>query len=120
MKSMSAIPLRRWTRTEYNRAAELGLFGPDERLELLDGQIVQKMSPQGTPHSVCLRKIAKWLEDRVGHDFDVRQQLPIALSEESEPEPDIAVAKGEPGDFLADHPGPKDLVLVVEVADSSV
>ncbi len=117
---MSATPLRRWTRAEYNKAAELGLFRPEERLELLDGQIVQKMSPQSTPHVVCLRKIAKWLEDQVAHDFDVRQQAPIALSDASEPEPDIAVARGVAADYLAGHPGPSSLALVVEVADSSL
>ena len=117
---MEALALREWTRDEYRRAAEAGLFRPDERLELIDGQIVTKMSPQGKPHSICVVKTAAWLNDFLQDDAYVITQGPISLGVKDEPEPDVAVVWGSPDDDLEEHPSPGQIALLVEVADSSL
>src|SRR5690349_5616820 len=82
---------RRWTRAEYERAAALGLFRPGERLELLDGEILQKMSPQNPPHTYSILRSDRALSDAFGPGHHVRQQMPLILNGRSEPEPDIVV-----------------------------
>ena len=111
--------LREWTRDEYRRAAEAGVFRPDERLELIDGQIVTKMSPQGNPHVICVLLIDDWLDDVVGNDYHVRTQTPVALGPRDEPAPDVMVVRGKPRDYDA-LPTPEQVVLLVEVGDSSL
>src|SRR5436309_3841907 len=82
---------RRWTRKEYYQAAECGLFKPGERLELLNGEILQKMSPQKPPHATGVSLTAHALDKAFGSGCYVRQQLPLVLNSESEPEPDLLV-----------------------------
>lgn len=110
---------RRWTRKEYYRAAELGLFGPEERLELLDGEIIRKMT-QRPPHAVVVAQAASVLTQAFGTRYHVRPQLPLVLNDWSEPEPDAVVAPGTPFDYLAEHPRAADAALVVEVADTTL
>ncbi len=116
--ALSEVPRRRWTRAEFERALRLGLFRPDERLELIGGEVVQKMSPQESPHatSVQLAEEALRLAFQQGHA--VRVQLPLALGEHDEPEPDVAVVVGAIRDYEEEHP--RSAVLIVEVADSSL
>lgn len=113
----TAAQLRRFTRREYERMAAARILTPDERVELLDGDIVLK-SPQGTRHMTVLRLVARALEKAFGEGYDVRTQGPLAIGEISEPEPDIAVVEGSPDDYLEEHPTTAS--LVVEVADSSL
>ena len=84
---------RRWTREEYYRAAELGLFRPEERLELLDGEILTKMSPQKAPHAVSVTQAGRVAGVAFGPAHHVRHQLPIILNDVSEPEPDVVVGQ---------------------------
>jgi Uma2 family endonuclease len=116
----SGIRRRRWTRDEYYRAAEVGVFRPDERLELLDGEILEKLSPQNPPHATALIKGARVLDDAFGRGHCTRQQLPLALNDESEPEPDLLVVPGTPDDYVDEHPGPADARLLVEIADTTL
>jgi Uma2 family endonuclease len=111
---------RRWTRKEYYRAAELGLFRPDERLELLDGEILQKMSPQLPPHATAIGDTAEALADAFGRGYTVRQQLPLILTDRSEPEPDVVVVTGTRRRYRARHPRSSDAQLVVEVSDTTL
>ena len=115
--STPSIKTRRWSRVEYERLIEKGIFLPDDRIELLAGELVVR-EPQGTPHAVGIRLVEEALRCAFGPGWEVRGQLPVALDEESEPEPDVSVVPGEPRDYLADHPSRP--VLVVEVAESSV
>lgn len=110
--------VRHWTREEYHRMAELGLIGPEERLELIEGEIVQKMTPQKSPHATAIRLVEEALRRAFGAGFDVRVQLPLALSPLSEPEPDVAVVRGGPRDYRDAHP--TTALLVVEVADTTL
>ena len=117
---MEALALRDWTREEMYRAAQAGVFRPDERIELVDGQLVVKMSPQGQPHVICVIKVSAWLNDIIGDDQHIHTQMPIALGPRDEPEPDIAVVQGRPDDYLDEHPLPHQVALLVEVGDSTL
>ncbi len=115
--SAPTIRTRRWKRVEYERLIEKGIFLPGDRLELLAGELVVR-EPQGTPHAVGIGLAAEALRRAFGPGWDVRVQLPVALDDESEPEPDVAVVPGGPRDYLAAHPSRP--VLVVEVAETSL
>jgi Uma2 family endonuclease len=108
---------KRWTRLEYERLVDLGAFGPEERLELIGGQLVVR-EPQGRPHSTGIRLVAAALRAAFGPGWTIEAQLPVALDEESEPEPDIAVVAGGPRDYLSSHPSRP--TLVVEIALTSL
>jgi Uma2 family endonuclease len=112
-------PQRRlWTVEEFERAGELGLFGPDERLELIEGEIIQKVAPQLTAHASALLFVDNVLRDVVGPGYYLRIQLPLRLGPTSEPEPDVAVIAGKVRDALKGHPSTA--ALIVEIADSSL
>ena len=108
--------LRRWKRVEYERLIEVGMFQPGERLELLDGLLVLR-EPQGSGHAGTIRRALEALRRVLGPEWQLDSQLPIALDDESEPEPDVAVVPRDPRAYLDAHPSRP--VLVVEVADSS-
>jgi Uma2 family endonuclease len=110
------VRTRRWTRAEYERLIEVGVFLPGEPLELLGGQLTVG-EPQTEPHYTAIGLIEDALRAALPPGWLVRTQGPIALDDESEPEPDIAVVRGERRDYSHAHPARP--VLVVEVAASS-
>lgn len=112
-----AVHIKRWTRREYDRMAEAGLFGSDERVELLEGEIIT-VTPQQSPHSSCIGLIDGALRQVFGPSYWIRIQLPLIVDPDSEPEPDLAVVPGSPRDYVHDHP--RTALLVVEVADSTI
>jgi Uma2 family endonuclease len=118
---MNAAPirLRRWTRSEYYRLDELGIFHPAEQLELVGGQIVVK-ERQSPAHAAAIRLARAVFEAAFGPGWDVRTRSPITLDDESEPEPDIAVVPGRPRDYIAAHPSCPPLVLEVAEATLSI
>lgn len=105
---------RRWTRGEYDRLVSLGVFHEDERIELLDGHLTVR-EPQGSRHGVAIELADSALRAALGPGWRVRVQLPIALDDLSEPEPDLSVVAGDPRDSRHQHPSRPALVL--EVAD---
>ena len=108
-----------WSRQEVERLAELGAF-EGVRVELIEGQIVE-MSPKGPPHVVQVIRVRKVLEQMFPTGkFTVRSEAPLALSDHSAPEPDLVVAIGDDMDYATAHPTPSQIVLVVEVADTSL
>lgn len=106
--------VRLFTRSEYDRMVELGLFD-DERVELLRGVIV-RMSPQDTRHAEAVRRLIRMFVLAVGERAVVSPQLSFAASDDSEPEPDLALLP--PGDYTQAHPA--QAPLVVEVANTSL
>jgi Uma2 family endonuclease len=106
--------LRPISRAEYDRLVELGFFDEDERVELLYGVLVQ-MSPQYPPHSSVVQKLTSLLVPRLVSIAHVRIQLPFAASDDSEPEPDVAVVPAR--DYRAEHPS--EASLIIEVAHTS-
>lgn len=114
---VTPIPTKRWARMEYERLIDLAVFQPGDRVELVGGQLIVR-EPQGSPHSVAVRLAEDALRSAFGPGWEVRGQLPVALDDESEPEPDVAVCPGSSRDYLAGHPTRP--VLLVEVADSRI
>ena len=109
---------RLWTIEEYERAGELGIFGEDERLELLEGEIVQKMSPQRSPHAASIDLVSEELRSVFGKEVRVRVQVPFNIGQRSQPEPDVYVVRGGVRDFVKAHP--RSALLVVEIADTTL
>jgi len=114
---MAEYETRRFTRVEYERLIELGVFRPGEAIELLGGHLLVA-EPQGARHYTAIVKTARALQAAFGAGAYVRMQGPIGLDDESEPEPDVAVVPGTVDDYGAEHPARA--VLVVEVAESSL
>ncbi len=108
---------RRFSRAEYERLIELGVFQPGEPIELIGGELMVA-EPQGVAHYTAIVKTAKALEAAFGPGWHARTQGPIGLDDDSEPEPDVAVVPGSPEDYSRAHPSRP--VLTVEVAESSL
>jgi len=106
---------RRWTRAEYDRLVELGVF-EGERLELLDGLLAVR-EPQGSRHSAGIRRVVAALRRALGEAWQIDSQLPIALDDDSEPEPDVSVVPRDAAAYRDAHPSRP--ALIVEVAESS-
>ena len=111
------MPTKRWTRSQYDRLIECGVFLPGERIELIGGELICR-EPHRTSHAVAIELAFDALQAAFGHGWRVRVHLPVALDEESEPEPDVAVVPGSPRDSLHSHPSSP--VLILEVAESSL
>ncbi|HET9922598.1 MAG TPA: Uma2 family endonuclease [Methylomirabilota bacterium] len=109
--------LRQWTRAEYGRLIEAGIFPPGEPVELLGGELLVS-EPQGSGHYTAVGLVEDALRAALGPGWLVRSRGPIALTEDSEPEPDVAVIRGTRRDFRHEHPARP--ALVVEVAESSL
>ncbi len=112
----TALTIRRWRRAEYERLVNLGMF-EGEPLELIGGQLIVA-EPQGAYHAAAITKIDYALRAVLPPGWFVRLQAPVALDDESEPEPDVVVVPGRPGDYMDAHPSRP--VLAVEVAESSL
>lgn len=110
------MTLRRWKRVEYERLVDLGVFDR-EPVELIGGQVIVA-EPQNSPHATAVGAADDALRAALPPGFLVRAQMPVAIDEESLPEPDLAVVPGRRADYQLAHPTRP--VLVVEVADSSL
>jgi Uma2 family endonuclease len=111
------VRTRQWTRAEYDRLIEIGVFPPDDPVELLGGDLIVA-EPQSSPHYTAISLAEEALRSAFGPGWQIRTQAPIALDEQSEPEPDVAVAQGTPRMYSGEHPARP--VLIVEVALSSL
>ena len=108
---------RRFTRAEYDRLIELGIFQTGEEIELIGGELLVA-EPQGAAHYTAIVKSARALQAAFGPGWYVRAEGPIGLDDDSEPEPDVAVVPGNPEDYSCSHPSRP--VLTVEIAESSL
>src|SRR5438105_10904160 len=109
------VRTRRWTRVEYDRMIDVGVLDEDERIELLGGELVVR-EPQGSPHHTAVGLTEDALRAALGPGWLVRSQGPVALDDDSEPEPDVSVVAGTRRDYSREHPARP--VLVVEVTAS--
>jgi Uma2 family endonuclease len=113
------ITRRRFSVGDYHRMAEVGILSEEDRVELIDGEIV-RMSPIGLRHQASVDRAARSLFRAVGDDAIVRVQGSARLDLYSEPEPDLLLLRFR-DDFYSSRPaGPEDVLLVVEVADTSL
>jgi Uma2 family endonuclease len=111
------VKTHRWRRVEYERLIETGFFPLSDPVELVGGQLIVA-EPQGSGHFAAIRAVEEALRAAFGPGWEVRGQGPLALDEESLPEPDVAVVRGSFRDYVAGHPSRP--ALVVEVSESSL
>jgi Uma2 family endonuclease len=116
---MATYPVRtrRWTRAEYDRLIDIGVFLPHEPLELLGGELIVS-EPHGSAHYTAIGLVEDALRAVLEPGWLVRSQGPVELDDESEPEPDVAVARGLRRTFSRRHPSRP--ALVVEISDTSL
>ena len=108
---------RLWSRAEYDRLVESGVFTPTDRLELLEGEIIE-MTPEKSRHAATIDLALEALRRAFGASHTIRVQHPLATSSASEPQPDLAVVPGTARDYVDQHPA--SAALVVEVSDTSL
>ena len=113
------ITKRRFSVKEYYLMAEAGILSPRDRVELIDGEIVQ-MAPIGSYHAACVDTLSNLFREMLGRRVIVRVQNPVRLGERSEPEPDVALLRPRADAYRDAHPGPDDVMLIVEVSHSTV
>ena len=116
---MSAEPQKYFfTVDEYYRMAEAGLFSEERHVELIEGEVIE-MSPIGSRHAGCVDDLNSLITHQVGRLAIVRVQGPIRIYEYSQPQPDLALLKPRRDSYRRSHPTPSDVLLVIEVADTS-
>ena len=113
------ITRKRFTTHEYEQIIAAGVIGEDDRVELLEGEIVE-MSPIGPSHSSCVVRLTRLLYKLDAPDIIIRVQDPIHLGEFSKPQPDISVVQQRDDLYSSGHPEPEDILLLIEVAESSL
>jgi len=113
------VKRRSLTVEAYHRMGEVGIFAPDERVELIEGEVVE-MAPIGSGHSGLVNRITHLLVQAVGNRAVVSVQNPVRLSRISEPQPDFAVLKPRADDYQSATPLPEDVFLLVEIAETSL
>lgn len=117
---MVVVKPRLLTVQEYHRMIEAGIFGLDERIELVLGQLIS-MVAKGSPHSAAVTRGRDLLADRFSRrQTQIRVQEPVTLEDHSEPEPDLALVNPDPTYYEARHPQASDVLLIIEVSDSTL
>jgi Uma2 family endonuclease len=116
---MTVTKLRLWTVDEYHQMIETGILDEDDRVELLEGEIIE-MSPQIPLHAATTHSASDYLRNLLAGRVAIRIQSPITLRPNSEPEPDIAIVSIDPGRYFDHHPTPDEIFLVVEVANTTL
>jgi Uma2 family endonuclease len=112
------LSLAKWKIDEYHRMIEAGIL-VDRQVELLQGEIIE-MSPEGEGHTYFSDRLAKLLLRLLIDQAQIREGRPITLSDDSEPEPDIAIVEPLDGIYLEHHPYPENVFWLIEYSDSSL
>ncbi|MGH2810026.1 MAG: Uma2 family endonuclease [Actinomycetota bacterium] len=118
---MRAGPIRKhdFSVEEFERMGTAGVFGPESRLELIEGEVVE-LGPIGLAHAGCVRKLNRLLSQSLGDRALVDVQNPLVLSDATQVQPDIAVLAPRADAYSTAHPGPADVALLVEVSDTTL
>ena len=121
MTTIDQAPLKHrcFSVADFHRMGEAGILGEDERLELIEGEIIE-MTPIGSPHGGRVNQLNRLLTQAVGERAVVAIQNPVVLGEHSEPEPDLALLRPRADFYTSSHPQAADVLLLIEVADSSL
>jgi Uma2 family endonuclease len=117
VRERAAMPYHRWSVEEYHQMALSGLLDETDRVELIEGELID-MSPIGSKHAFRVDSIARALQRAPRNSLLVRVQNPVLLGDHSEPQPDIAVVKDK--NYSEAHPGAEDVLLIVEVSDTTL
>jgi Uma2 family endonuclease len=110
---------RQFSVKEYNQMPEAGILEENERVELIRGEIVE-MSPIGTRHAAYVRRLNTLFSERLRGRAIVDIQNPVELDDTSEPQPDVALLQPRADFYILGHPQPRDILLIIEVADTTV
>jgi Uma2 family endonuclease len=113
------LPRHKLTVADYHRVGQTGVLGEDDRVELIDGEIVD-MAPIGSEHAGTVTLLAKLFQEGAGDSAVVWVQNPVSLDSGSEPQPDLALLRPKADFYRSGHPDPTDVLLLVEVADASM
>ncbi len=113
------IMRRRITVEEYEMMYEAGVFKPDERLELINGEIL-KVAPMNAPHSATVAALTELLIEKLARRATLYAQMPIVLNDDSEPEPDVAILKWKKDKYFSGKPSAQDVYAIIEVASTSL
>jgi Uma2 family endonuclease len=117
--ALERLRRHRLTVSEYLRMGEVRILAPDARVELIEGEIFD-MAPIGSLHAGTVTRLGRMLERAVGDTALVYIQNPVALSNYSAPQPDLALLRPREDFYTASHPGPTDVLLMIEVADTTL
>ncbi len=115
---MTTTTFRPFTIEDYHKMAEAGVFAPDERIELIGGQLYP-MSPAGHKHTTIIMQLTRVLMNHFGNEYDIGIQTPVTLDDESEPEPDAAVVRRYRKGESPHKPTSRDVFLLIEVSDTT-
>jgi Uma2 family endonuclease len=118
LPAVPTLPIWRLSVAQYHRMIKMAILTEDDPVELLEGWLVQKM-PKAPSHAATTEIARGTIDKRLPRGWCTRNQQPITLSD-SEPEPDNCVVRGQHQQYIAHHPGPKDVALVMEVSESSL
>lgn len=123
---MTSIQVKSFTLEEYHQLTEIGFFKEDDscarrrhHIQLINGELIEMVS-KGRAHETCLRNLLRELPKMIGDRGTLQSQAPITIPPKSEPEPDFAIIKNRDDNYLSSHPEGTDILLVIEVADSSI
>ncbi len=111
------VTRRRFTVHEYHRMGEVGILHEDDRVELIEGELIE-MASIGTRHFTCVNALTRLFVRGVGDEAIVSVQNPVRLNESNEPQPDLTVIRNR--DYRESLPGPKDVLLLIEVSDTTL
>jgi Uma2 family endonuclease len=116
--SPTVLQRHRLTVDEYHRMGQAGVFAPDARVELIEGEVID-MAPIGTRHASAVKRLNALLSTAAQGRAIVAVQDPLRLSDASEPEPDLMLLRPCADFYAQAHPGPADVLLLIEVSDST-
>ena len=117
VRELAAMPYHRWSVEEYHQMARSGLLGETDRVELIEGELID-MAPIGSKHAFFVDRLAELLSSGPQAGYMVRVQNPVVLGERNEPQPDIALVRRV--NYIDRHPCPADILLIVEVSDTTL
>ena len=115
----NGVTRRRFTVDEYYRMAEAGILNEDDRVELIEGEILQ-LCAIGSRHAAGVTRLNRILSRRYSDRFLISVQNPVRLSDDTEPEPDLVLLKMRDDDYNNAHPRPEDVLIIIEVSDSTL
>ncbi len=110
---------RKFTVEQFHKMAESGILNEDDRVELIRGEIIE-MAAIGTKHAACVNRLSNFLAWKLGNKVIISVQNPVGLDDTSEPQPDVVLLKPREDFYASAHPQPKDVLLVIEVADTTI
>jgi len=108
-----------FTVEDWHKMGEIGLFSPERRVELIEGEIIE-IGPIGSSHAGCVNRLNYLFNRQVADSEIVSVQNPLIIKNHSEPQPDLMILRHEPHFYSEKHPTPEDVLLLIEVSDSTL